>query len=421
MSLRLFVPERHPDARLVTHLVCEYAAWWRLSVHVEPNGPANFWRLEATHGGKPLVIPVRSADRRPAKLYTRTVLVGNLPCSLPVPEHTADSSDCTFSFDMFQFLAGMLWHHDVPEEWRDLPVVDLWMRNLFERCLGGSLLEPTPGYWPIIVADHLQKWQARFRLGHLATFPLAMAQGQMGGWSRSSFEMWKRRRPQEDPWYQVPQVLDRLGDRRASFFWLGSPSDSRTYSYDLRRIEYSSLAKDCSHRQHGVGLTLLANPRSASKPGRSFQRVQKLTGQVPDYCRLVGSDDDIRQQLPRMAALGIRTDCSLGSSTQPGFRHGSCIPLRWWDSHRHEALSIAELPIAFSDRSLHESPRSLLQYSHAQATLRAMAGWIQLAGGILAMEFHVHRFCAEHAPGIGPFFSETLNDMDALGLMPTQP
>lgn len=436
MSLRLVLPSRHPDAPMVAHLIREYATWWRLNLQIQMRDDVLVWRLEALGAGNALVVPARSADRVPLGCSTRMVHVGGVPMPLPCPDFSEETPPgCTYPFDVFNFLAGQLWRaeellpHFVEKaeqgvslnflgdrfDFFDKPVVDLWMRGIFEFCLGGALLEPAPTYWMTFDVDCLQKWKTRSRIRHWATLPKAMLNGGMVPWQRDLQEMRRTRRPQDDPWYQIPQILQRLGDRRSTFFWLGTPRDHKAYRYDIQRLEFASLLGDTLQRGHTVGLH--GSPRhvrSLNDLGREAKRLQVLSGHPVTYSRQHYLRVDPKCTLNSLSALGFRVDSSLGFNDRPGFRCGSCIPIRWWDLHRHQGLPMAELPFSTGDFNLH-NPASF-QAERSRATIRTQAGWTMLAGGTLTLLFHELYFWEGDFPGHADFFSHVLSDLEGLGL-----
>ncbi len=127
----------------------------------------------------------------------------------------------------------------------------------------------------------------------------------------------------------------------------------------------------------------------------------------------------MRSTLRRLGELGFRLDSSVGFNDRPGFRCGSCIPIRWWDLHKNEALPLAELPFSAGDFTLHD-PRSF-DAERSRAQLRAQAGWTMLAGGVLTLLFHELYFWEGDFPGHADFFVQVLQDLEAMGLRSTQP
>jgi len=426
---------------MVRHLVAEYASWWRLGLQVIYQDESSHWRLEPLSGGNPIVMPARNADRIPTSCASRIVHVGGSPIPLPCP-NTQDPppEGCTYPFDLFNFLAGQLWRAEeyLPSfagqaerglasgflgdrfDFFDRPIVDLWMRGLFEVCLGGALLEPSPAYWLTFDVDCLQKWKTRTRIRHLASLPKALLNGGMVPWRRGVLEMHRSRRPQDDPWYQIPQILERAGDRRATFFWLGTPRDHKAYRYDIARLEFASLLHETLQRGHSAGLH--GNPRyyrSLAALGHEAKRLQLLAGSPVSFCRQHYLRVDPKNTLFALAALGFRVDSSLGFNDRPGFRCGSCIPIRWWDFHRNSPLPLSELPFSAGDFNLHDP--SAFDAERSRALLRTQAGWTMLAGGILTLLFHELYFWEGDFPGHADFFSGVLTDLEGLGLRSTLP
>lgn len=441
MSLHLVLPTRHPDAPMVLHLVREYATWWRLDLNVSYREDLLQWKLDSVGTGSPLVVPIRSADRVPLACANRIVHVGGTPLPLPCPDIQGPvPPGCTFAFDIFNFLAGQLWRAEeqlprlLPQAEKaistgflgdrfnffDRPVVDLWMRSLFEHCLGGALLEPAPTYWLTFDVDCLQKWKTRSRIRHWAGLPKALLNGGMVPWHRNLLEIQRSRRPQDDPWYQIPQILERTGDRRATFFWLGTPRDHQAYRYDIQRLEFATLLQETLKRGHTAGMHgSPRHARSLTDLGREAARLQSLSGHPVNVSRQHYLRIDPKTTLHALSALGFRLDSSLGFNDRPGFRCGSCIPIRWWDFQRHESLPMAELPFSAGDFNLHNPSR--FDTEHSRATLRTQAGWAMLAGGILTLLFHEIYFWEGDFPGHANFFSGVLSDLEGLGLRSTLP
>lgn len=430
---------------MVVHLLREYAAWWRLNLVVEtvPMGPSPcFWRLEANTGhGMAISMPVRSEDRIPPECTTRMLLVGGTPLQLPcpVPSQTTPT-DFSLPFDLFNFLAGQLWRAEeqLPQFYHqtlqgksqgflgdryhffDRPFVDLWIRGLFEQCLGGMLLEPSPHYWLTFDVDCLQKWKPTSRIRHYLQLPKALYKGHMPPWSLQFQEIQRSRRPQDDPWYQIPQILQRVGDRRCTFFWLGHARDHQAYRYDIRRMEFSALVEATLKQGHLAGLH--GSPRHAKSPHRLAKetaRLQKIIGAPLHHCRQHYLRIHPKITLHALDQLGYRIDSTLGFNDRPGFRCGSCIPIRWWDFHRNQALRLAELPFSVGDFNVHNPSQFHLERS--RAIIRAQAGWTLLAGGILTLLFHELYFWEGDYPGHAHFFSSVLADLEGMGLRSTLP
>jgi hypothetical protein len=180
-------------------------------------------------------------------------------------------------------------------------------------------------------------------------------------------------------------------------------------------LEFATLLRQTMKQGHAVGLH--GNPRHArSLPalGREAKRLSVLSEAPVVQCRQHYLRIDPRSTLYNLDALGFKLDSSMGFNDRPGFRCGSCTPIRWWDLHRGQALRIRELAFSVGDFNLHDPTQ--FDVERSLAMVRGQAGWTLLAGGVMTLLFHELYFWEGDFPGHADFFSRALRDMERMGL-----
>ena len=425
---------------MVRHLVHSHARWWGLDGVIElVHGPDDNWILSAGLGAKSISMP-----RQPQTLVPEALEMVALPCggaSVDLPFPTPGPNDLAtiaeqgrlhrfLSVDLLTFLCGQLWRAEellpgMQESaanaehagflgdryaFFDRPVVDLWMRSLFEQLLGRTL-EPAspPHYWMSHDVDCLRKWKRLGVLKHIARFPLDLVTGKALRWARLMREALLAHFPERDPWYTVPAML--ADGVPATYFWLGHLRDQLAFRYDVRRPEYACLVKACIAQGHQVGLhgsPLHADDRAMLQQEKSA--LEALTAAPvllhrQHYLRLVPS-----LTFRHLESLGMWLDSSMAFNARTGFRCGSCIPIPWWDLETGEALRLVELPLVAGDWTLHDPLRFNAQESLAR--IMALAEQVRLGGGILTLDFHELFFSADY-PGHADFYRAMLAKLHA--------
>lgn len=301
------------------------------------------------------------------------------------------------------------------------------MRSLFENLLDAPLQYPLawqdpgiqgsravrPRYWLSYDIDCLRKWKACTWLRHFLAMPRFVLQGRLWRWLMLVAEAWRSRRPEQDPWYMIPFMLQALRNEHATFFFLGHPSDHKSYRYDIRRKEYARLAQRVLVHHHQVGLH--GSPLHATR--KDALAVEKsVLEQVVEQPIAVHRQHYLRVQpgvtIPYLDQLGFHYDSSLGFNTRTGFRCGSCTPIPWWDFASNKALQIQEIPLIAGDWTLHNPEH--FDESQTRHRLRELALQVQLAGGILALDFHEIYFSKDY-PGHAELHQRLLEGLKDYG------
>jgi hypothetical protein len=235
-------------APMVQHLVQSYANWWGLTLEVT-QGTTGYWGLSGT---KTIVMPANPRTLIPKQVAQVPVLCAGSVIILPFPQRilpqmsTPGELPTTLPEDLFAFLCGQLWRAEELEPalresaaeadhrgflgerygFFDTPIVDLWMRSLFEAVLGSTLLAPTrPRFWMTYDIDCLRKWRFLGVLKHIALLPLFALQGKGVQWLRLLGEALHSWSPRKDPWFTIPRMLKASQGLRSTFFFLAHPRD----------------------------------------------------------------------------------------------------------------------------------------------------------------------------------------------------
>jgi hypothetical protein len=425
---------------MICHLVQSYADWWHARVSVAKQG--NLWILQSQ--SMTIQMPCDELALVPDEICFVEIQCGGMPCQVPFPGNLPPQNFSeTLPADLLTFLAGQLWRAEelLPQHAQqastgghqgflgnrfcffDKPIVDLWMRGLFEILLGHALDSPQiwrehkgnqevvahPRFWMTFDVDCLQKWKTPRVVKHWARLPLDLLRGRFSQWLHSTREAFVARDPTRDPWFTIPQILHASQSIIATIFWLGHSRDHKAYRYDIRKPHYGRLVRQVAEAHHQNGLhssPLHAN--SLSSLGAEKLRLETISGHPvllnrQHYLRLVPGET-----FRHLSALGIKIDSTMGFNARTGFRCGSCLPLVWWDLENGCALDLIEMPFIAGDWTLHNP----LHFNPEQSrhALWNLADQVKQAGGILTLDFHDLYFSKDY-PGHAEFHRSVLEGL----------
>ena len=161
-SLTLWINPQLPHANMVAHLVQNYAQWWGFTVllrhHSDPS-----WILALEN--RSVSIPQSSQHLIPQNVDKSSITVQNVEFMLPhpaLPDPQTAWDWNAISVDLLTFLGGQLWRAEEYEpelfdhattadhrgflgdshDFFDIPLVDLWMRAIFEYLLQKDINPP---------------------------------------------------------------------------------------------------------------------------------------------------------------------------------------------------------------------------------------------------------------------------------------
>jgi|GEM_PF-3320898 len=427
--ITLHLAQGSPHAPMVQHLVESYAQWWGIALQVEVGVAAN-WKLVGVNS---LHIAADSQALIPDRIAFVSARCGGVLTQLPFPHNgfsppvESGALPETLPEDLLAFLCGQLWRAEellpalqnrateadhrgfLGERFAffDKPIVDLWMRCLFEAVLG-VVLEPAgkPRFWLTFDVDCLRKWRTLGVFKHIALLPKYVLQKKRSLWFSLIFQALRSWSPRNDPWFTIPRMLDASSALQATFFFMGHPRDHRAYRYDVRSEVNANAVRRVLESRHLVGLH--GSPLHRNSPVKLSREKEVLEGVAQTSVRLH------RQHylsivpgktLRSLDAIGITLDSTMGFNGRTGFRCGSCIPIRWWDLQQNHALALVELPFVLGDWTLHDPLH--FDVGTSLHKIQELLAQVQLAGGILTMIFHDLYFASDY-PGHAEFFAQVL-------------
>ena len=140
---------------------------------------------------------------------------------------------------------------------------------------------------------------------------------------------------------------------------------------------------------------------------RERDLLEKELGYAPTSVRAhyLRWDDPATPRLFEQA--GFRIDSTLGFADGTGFRHGTTMPFRLWDSRSERPLNVWEMPLAMMESALFN--RSGLDPQQAEERTRELATTCQRHGGALVGLWHTTLWDEIDCPGWGDHFVSTLN------------
>jgi len=426
---------------MVPEMVEAYARWWGVPVVCE--NTADCWVLRGAHNI--LRIVRQDSALIPQQISMVPVLCGEQQCSLPAPVFPVPALgdwNAIAQGDLLTFLAGQLWRAEELQEslrenarigegagflgdrygFFDRPVVDLWMRAIFEYLQNNRLDVPqgwhgqAPRFWMSFDIDCLRKWKRLGVVKHFAKLPWALLRGQVKPWAHLAHEAMRSHFPHLDPWYTLPKMqaaLQAFPGLRATFFWLGYHRDHKARRYDVRHPAYARWLSEFAKAGHQNGLhgsplhaTHLAALTLEKKRLEALSK-QAITLHRQHYLRI--EPGTTFRFLERM---GIRFDSTMAFNNRTGFRCGSCIPLPWWDIREARMMNLVELPLCVGDWTLHDPEN--FDATKSLPLVQQMADWAKLAGGILSIDFHELYFAADY-PGHADFFTQMIATLQQRG------
>ncbi|NLB64348.1 MAG: hypothetical protein GX801_09630 [Fibrobacter sp.] len=435
-SLTLWINPQLPHANMVAHLVQNYAQWWGFTVllrhHSDPS-----WILALEN--RSVSIPQSSQHLIPQNVDKSSITVQNVEFMLPhpaLPDPQTAWDWNAISVDLLTFLGGQLWRAEEYEpelfdhattadhrgflgdshDFFDIPLVDLWMRAIFEYLLQKDINPPlykgkNGAFWLSFDVDSLRKWKLRSVIKHFFLLPSYAIALQTRVWIKLLIEALQAHFPHKDPWFTIPQMLKGSAGLRATFFWLGHKRDHLAERYDLALPEYRDLPRQVSEQGHYNGWHgSPLHAESLEDLTAEMQNWQKVVQKAP----LISRQHFLRifpgQTLNYLDKLGVKFDSSMGFNTRPGFRCGSAIPHKWWCFATQKALDIVEIPLILGDWNLH-NPQKFDPEKSLQKALK-YAQWVKLGGGIFSLDFHEIYFSQDY-PGHGEFFSVLMQELQA--------
>ncbi len=157
----------------------------------------------------------------------------------------------------------------------------------------------------------------------------------------------------------------------------------------------------------------------ASTHGRylaeEIEELRELAGRRPTTVR----QHYLRYEIPTTLRLhevsGFTIDSTLGFSTQEGFRRGTCLPFRLFDSENDRETGVWEMPLAAMDGALFN--RRDYSVSEAVGATRRLLDRCRLFGGCAVVLWHNVLWDEMDAPGWGRHFLEILDYASSNGAL----
>lgn len=418
----MILQEKHIEC--IEHLFVSYATWWNLpapQISIENN----YWQIKSDY--KLIEMPCKPEQIIPESICKICVVVNKESVELPYPGEVAT----LFSADLLSFLAGQLWRAEELEKrhlesasranhvgylgdvygFFDKPIVDLWMRFLFDELYENAKIPPAK-FWMTYDVDCLRKWKRLGVMKHLVKMPLLFVQGQFNSWFKLTVQALKSHFPHLDPWYTIPQMLTSLENAKvkATFFWLGHEYDHKAHRYDVMRPEYKKQVLQAHLEGHKIGLH--GSPLHAHLYEKLNEEKNKLEAILVNakvkvhrqhYLKIVPSDT-----FCYLEKMQIAIDSTMGFNDRTGYRCGSTIPIRWWCFKESRVLKLYEVPFALGDWTLHSpSDFDAAKSMHEIQKYIRMAQW---TGGMLTVDFHELYFSKDYE-GHAEFHDHVLTEL----------
>jgi len=332
----------------------------------------------------------------------------------------------------------------------DVPVADRFIVTMLSELLGESFKpQARARWWLSFDIDSLRKWRPLHWLRHLLLLPYHAMALNMIRWFKGVIEAFRSISPLKDPYMQIPDLVDVLGEEKACFFFLGLERDHFRDRYDIREAPWRTLPFYCLKNGHDVGVH--GNPLHAeSAEGLRAERdrlaevldVEDESLSLTQKQRILPTDYDpdgdqaedptdggnlsakalnhIRcnrqhylrwlpdKTMKALAEAGFKVDSSVAWNDRPGFRSGTAIPYVWWDLDEMCEVPIVEMPLILGDFQLHSKGHKLHEpWEHFIRMWEQTSRW----GGVFTWMFHNVYFHEQEFPEHKAFFLQVLEHL----------
>lgn len=340
-----------------------------------------------------------------------------------------------FNFDLFSFLAATLFR---AEEYQskmfensrdaqslgmivnrfdiyDQPIVDQWIRFIFQHLLG-----PIPSrfeiqgnpIWMTHDVDHLLRWHWKRVLLFSFQFPLKVFTRQ----GRIEFKsMLKSVFKGKDPLDQIQTVIDCDQARPSTFFVLGWHRDHQIRRYNILRPRFKKILSVIPKSGREIGLhSSPLHIQSLQGLRSEMNRVKKSLNCPIRMNRSHFLKYDIRQTPKILSQIGIELDSTLGFNDHPGFRCGSAMPFKWFDLNTNQEIEIIIAPLIFAD---HQMQNEL--FAQSDTFINTMIHYIrqcQKVGAPCTILMHDLYFADIISKQHKSFYQKILQELDQLNI-----
>jgi peptidoglycan/xylan/chitin deacetylase (PgdA/CDA1 family) len=321
-------------------------------------------------------------------------------------------SSFEFNFDLFSFLSGQLYRaeeyqslykensfearstHFLGERYStfDIPIVDLWMKWLFEKLLNTQIKthwqqDQKYALWNTHDIDLLLYWTWKKSLKHLLLSPFLIIKNPKR-WARTSRSFLKSKFKAIDPYSNLDKI-SRLENKlgfRSTFFVMGWPKDHRNRTYDILKKRFIAAFGE-TQKKHDLALhSSPLHTQDSDKLKLEKNRVQDALKVQVLASRQHFLFWDIRKTPHAHDEIGIKLDSTLGFNDRPGFRCGTCMPFKWYDLENKQELKLTQMPLILADHQMGSdhwlNPNKLLDTSFHYIEQ------IQQVGGIFSLLTH---------------------------------
>jgi hypothetical protein len=202
-----------------------------------------------------------------------------------------------------------------------------------------------------------------------------------------------------DPLYTFPWLIEQdnrlrkaVGRHRCEsllFIKAGGRTKQDKPLYNLHSADIQSLLAISRTEQVGIGLhSSYSAGKDPTRIAAEKERLQKAAGREIRYNRhhyLALCEPEDYSWLER---AGITDDFTMGYADLPGFRLGTCRPVRWINPATRFVSSLTLHPLTVMDVSLSDPRYMHLRYDEALAYCRQLFDRVALFAGELALLWH---------------------------------
>jgi hypothetical protein len=274
----------------------------------------------------------------------------------------------------------------------DIPVVDLWVRDL-ERILKGrypGLKTEEPAFRFIPTSD-IDLPYAILHRGKLRTLAAGIKAGIRGNDDREFRKkvLEGKRADPFDTYAEIEEIHARAGTRPIVFF-LTSGYGKFDKSISPGSKPFRDLVK---HTGRFADLGIHPSYRAAGRKSileKEIAALARISGQAVTRSRQHYLKFNLPRSYRNYMDAGIREEYSMGFASAAGFRSGTARPFYFYDLEREEATTLKIIPFMVMDRTLKDYMG--LTPGQALDKILDIAGKVKNTGGNFCVIWHNDAF-----------------------------